>query len=254
MVKAAGRPVRVSVGLLALVVAPHVAAADPRPYHDMAEVGSFRIDRHEVTIGQFRAFVAATKTVTKAEKDGGGSQYRGGWVRMPGWTWDKPFGSPGGDDEPAVHVTWHEANDYCRWAGLRLPTDAEWVSAAYREQRADLPPPFKAGVTYRYPSGESPDAANQMSTTHKYPRVTAPQPLGQGFGHLPVRTTPPGVNGLWDMGANAWEWVDHDVGGQKRTRGGSWWYGPAQMQADALYEKAPDFPAVYIGFRCAGAL
>jgi formylglycine-generating enzyme required for sulfatase activity len=53
------------------------------------------------------------------------------------------------------------------------------------------------------------------------------------------------------MGANVWEWVDHDVGGLKRTRGGSWWYGPAQMKADALYEKAADFPAVYIGFRCA---
>jgi formylglycine-generating enzyme required for sulfatase activity len=45
--------------------------------------------------------------------------------------------------------------------------------------------------------------------------------------------------------------VDHDVGGKKRTRGGSWWYGPAQMRAGAHYEKAPDFPAVYIGFRCA---
>lgn len=240
-------------GLIALLGPPGASLADQRPRHDMAELGKIRIDRHEVTIGQFRAFVAATKTVTKAEMKGGGSQYRAGWVRMPGWTWDKPYGAPGRDDEPVVHVTWHEADAYCRWAGLRLPTDAEWVSAAYREQRTAPPPPFRAGVTYRYPTGESPDGANQMTTTQKHSRVTAPGPLGQGLGHVPVRTTAPGVNGLSDMGANVWEWVDHDVGGQKRTRGGSWWYGPAQMQADALYEKAADFPAVYIGFRCAGS-
>lgn len=73
----------------------------------------------------------------------------------------------------------------------------------------------------------------------------------RGRGHVPVRTTKAGVNGLWDMGGNVWEWVDHEAGGEKRTRGGSWWYGPAQMRADALYEKPADFPAVYIGFRCA---
>jgi formylglycine-generating enzyme required for sulfatase activity len=66
-----------------------------------------------------------------------------------------------------------------------------------------------------------------------------------------VRTTAPGVNGLWDMGANAWEWVDHEAGGGKRTRGSSWWYGASQMRADNLAEKPADFPAVYIGFRCA---
>jgi formylglycine-generating enzyme required for sulfatase activity len=53
------------------------------------------------------------------------------------------------------------------------------------------------------------------------------------------------------MGGNLWEWVDHGAASEKRTRGGSWWYGAAQMKADALYDKDADFPAVYIGFRCA---
>jgi formylglycine-generating enzyme required for sulfatase activity len=61
-----------------------------------------------------------------------------------------------------------------------------------------------------------------------------------------------GVNGLYDMGGNAWEWVDEPPGhsASKRTRGGSWWYGEAQMRADHLASKDGGFSAVYIGFRC----
>lgn len=82
--------------------------------------------RTETTIGAFRAFVRATGTVTAAEREGGGFVYEGGWRRMPGWTWATPFGRPASDDEPAVHVTFDEPEAYCRWAGKRLPTDAEW--------------------------------------------------------------------------------------------------------------------------------
>lgn len=223
-------------------------AASAQPVaHDMQRIDSFSIDRTEVTIGQFRRFVAATSLVTAAEKAGGGQQFRNGWERMPGWIWSAPYGKPGADDEPAVHVTWFEARDYCRWAGLRLPTDAEWARAAYVETREAPPAPFVRGTRYPFPSGASPDGANQLDKP-KGPRAAE---LTRGAGHVAVRVTAPGVNGLHDMGANAWEWVDHDVGGQKRTRGGSWWYGPFSMREDHLAEKPPDFPAVYIGFRCA---
>lgn len=83
------------------------------PTHDMALIATssatFHIDRHEVTVGQFRQFVSATGFKTKAETDGGGFQYLGGWQRMTGWTWAAPYGAPARDDEPAAHVTWHEA-------------------------------------------------------------------------------------------------------------------------------------------------
>jgi formylglycine-generating enzyme required for sulfatase activity len=61
------------------------------------------------------------------------------------------------------------------------------------------------------------------------------------------------VNGLYDMGANVWEWTtdSHDnTGRERRTVGGSWWYGAFNMKADVQAFKQADFYAVYIGFRC----
>jgi formylglycine-generating enzyme len=79
--------------------------------------------------------------------------------------------------------------------------------------------------------------------------------LLRGSGHAPAGRTAAGVNGLHDMGGNAWEWVDEPVGAatttERRTRGGSWWYGAAHMQAAHLQSKPPDTAVVYIGFRCA---
>ncbi len=71
-------------------------------------------------------------------------------------------------------------------------------------------------------------------------------------------STPAGVNGLHGMGGNAWEWVDEPPGApgqaagsaERRTRGGSWWYGAAQMRADHLQSKPADTTVVYIGWRC----
>jgi formylglycine-generating enzyme required for sulfatase activity len=66
--------------------------------------------------------------------------------------------------------------------------------------------------------------------------------------------TPAGVIGLHDMGDNVWEWVDEPVGAsgnaERRTRGGSRWYGAAQMRADHLQGKPGETTLVYIGFRC----
>jgi formylglycine-generating enzyme required for sulfatase activity len=53
------------------------------------------------------------------------------------------------------------------------------------------------------------------------------------------------------MGANVWEWTTDAQGSQRRTVGGSWWYGAFNMKADVQAFKPADFYAVYIGFRCA---
>jgi sulfatase modifying factor 1 len=216
----------------------------------MQAVAGFEIDRTELSVGQFRRFAQATALVTAAEREGG-LVYEAGWVRKPGWTWRTPYGKPAADDEPAVHLAFDEAAAYCRWAGKRLPTDAEWVEAAYVEHRRAPPPPFVTGKRYRYPVGDTPQGANCLGECGAVNPVEHGAALWRGAGHARVGTTRPGVNGLYDMGANVWEWVDTDDGGQRRTRGGSWWYGEAQMRESYLASKPPLFGAIYIGFRCA---
>ena len=217
---------------------------------DMQPVGSFTIDRTEVTIAAFGRFVAATGLVTKAERDGGGLVFEAGWTRKPGWTWKMPFGKAGQPDEPAVHVTFSEAKAYCQWAGKRLPNDQEWVEAAYTERRTNPPAPFTRGKTYPFPTGESPEGANCLGECGTTPAIDYSSVLTRGRGPARAGTTRAGVNGLYDMGANAWEWVDTDVNGEKGTRGGSWWYGATQMRNGALATKPPEMAVVYIGFRC----
>ena len=231
----------------------HAAPASASSGLDWQRVGAFEIARTETTIAQFRRFVEATGTVTQAEREGGGHVYEAGFVRKPGWTWQRPFGTTHHPEWPAVHVNYAEAQAFCTWAGGRLPTDAEWVSAAYTEQRATPPAPWVRGTTYRYPTGHTPQGAQCLEDCGKDRSMPVGTHLWRGIGPALAGQTVAGVNGLHDMGANAWEWVDEPVGqsAQKRTRGGSWWYGEGPMRADHLAMKDASFSVVYIGFRCA---
>jgi formylglycine-generating enzyme required for sulfatase activity len=202
--------------------------------------------------------VQATGLRTQAEQRGGGDVYEAGWTRQPGWHWAAPFGRPAADDEPAVHVTFDEASAYCRWAGARLPSDAEWAAAAYLEQRESPPAPFVAGRRYTYPLGDSAQGAQCLDDCGPAVGQRALNHgarLWRGQGHARAGSTPAGVNGLNEMGGNAWEWVDDPpgagVGDERRTRGGSWWYGAAAMREDHRQFKPADTAVVYIGFRCA---
>lgn len=211
-----------------------LAALEPQ----RVRVGPLLMDRTEVTIAAYARFVQATGTVTRAEREGGGFEFVGGWQRRAGWTWRTPDGVvPATDQLPAVHLTHAEAEAYCRWAGGRLPTAAEWAGAAYTEQRNPAPAPWVRGTTYAYPTGPTPQGAN-TSEPDRWPRAA------------PAGATLAGVNGLYDMGANVWEWVSDTQGAERRTMGGSWWYGPQQMRQEVNAWKAADFYAVYIGFRC----
>ena len=215
----------------------------------MQLIGRFEIDRTEVSIGQFQQFVDVTKTVTAAERAGGGSTYEAGWEQRRGWNWRAPFGKPGAANEPAVHVNYAEAEAFCQWAGKRLPTDAEWGQAAYTERRSNPPAGLETGRTYAYPTGDSPQGANCLGDCGSVPTV-ANAVTSRGRGHALVGTTKAGINGLYDMGANAWEWVNSGPGNDKRTRGGSWWYGASAMQDNHNQSKPVATAVVYIGFRC----
>jgi formylglycine-generating enzyme required for sulfatase activity len=214
-------------------------------------ITSFAIDRTEVTIAEVDAFAQATSFVSQAEREGGGYVFNGGWSRQPGWTWRTPFGVPASADEPAVHLSFAEAQAVCLWRGMKLPTDAQWVEAGHTEHRPEPPPGFELGRSYPYPTGNQPEGANCLGDCGQVPTVAAQSLAGdRGQGHARTGQTKAGVNGLFDMGANAWEWVDEVVGAERRTRGGSWWYGAAQMHVDHRASKPAHFYAVYVGFRC----
>jgi formylglycine-generating enzyme len=249
------------IATLLATALPALALAQANPAAiDWQRVGAIDIARTETTVGQFRRFAAATKTTTRAERAGGGQVYESGWVTKPGWTWRSPFGNneAAADDEPAVHIAWDEAQAFCRWAGGQLPTDAQWVGAAYTEQRGNPPAGFERGKTYPYPTGDSPAGAQCLDDCGAQAgqrAINHGARLLRGSGHARAGATPAGVNGLHDMGGNAWEWVDEPTGAaveaEHRTRGGSWWYGAAQMRADHLQSKPGTTTVAYIGFRCA---
>ena len=223
------RPATLLMGLI---------AALPTIARDVVALPGFAMDRSEVSIARFDEFARATGRMTAAEREGGGYEWGQGWERRPGWTFRQPFGeTPANPQWPAVHVSWQEASDFCRHAGGRLPTRSEWTLAAYTEQGPGVADGFRPGQVYPFPTGDTPAGAN-TSGSDPWPRLA------------PVATTKRGVNGLYDMGANAWEWLADREADKALTAGGSWWYGPEQMRAGAMQWKPADFYVVYIGFRC----
>ena len=144
---------------------------------DKVRLPAFAIDRTEVTIGQFERYVRATGTVTRAEKEGGGFEFGAGWERRPGWSWRAPDGQPTTENMPAVHLDFTEAQAYCRWAGGRLPTGAEWQSAGFTELR-DAP---------ENPGSKAKHTPGPLATVRKAPTPASPTP-----GRVQPQPEPPG--------------------------------------------------------------
>lgn len=241
--------ITISVILLSIsiVILKPAEAATPG---NMQRIGELLVDRTEVSIAEFAEYAETTGVTTSAERLGGGLVYSAGWERMPGWTWRTPFGHDSNPTLPAVHVTFDEASDYCEWAGKRLPTDLEWHLAAYTESRLQPEAPYESGRTYPYPTGSTPLGANCLHDCGETNAIDFSAQLSRGKGPAPVGSSKAGVNGLFDMGANVWEWTETGDGDSQGTRGGSWWYGAAQMNHDHRAFKPRDTAAVYIGFRC----
>ena len=94
------------------------------------------MDETEVSIGEFSEFVASSGLITHAEQLGG-TVYEDGWIVKPDQNWRALYGAIGTLNEPAVHVTYSEAEKYYKWKGKRLPTKEEWVEVRYTEKRVD---------------------------------------------------------------------------------------------------------------------
>jgi len=171
------------------------------PVHKV-EVKPFYIDKSPVTVAQFRHFIKTTGHKTEAEKFGDSGVFNmesKGWELLPGATWKKPFGPSGPDavdDHPVTHVSWNDAVAYAKWAGKRLPTEAEWEYAA------------RSGKN----SGQKFSWGNKVSENGKYfantwqgELTSTEAPDGYLF------TSPVGIfgeneAGLTDMGGNVWQW------------------------------------------------
>ena len=229
---------------IAAMLAFAAGSAHPQPAADRGATAAvpigeaFRIDRFEVSVARFDAFLKSTGRRSTAEREGGGFEWGAGWERRPGWTFRAPSGTPARPDDPAAQVSWQEASDFCAWAGGRLPTRDDWALAAYTERRDAPPAPFATGRTYPYPTGETPIGANLQGAADGFER------------HAPNGATSAGVNGLHEMAGNLWEWLADARGDDRLTAGGSWWYGASQTRVDGMQWKPARFFAVYVGLRC----
>jgi sulfatase modifying factor 1 len=194
-----------------------------------ASVDGFWIDRHPVTIAEFRRFVKATGYVTSAEqaptaedypdadpellvpgslvfhKTGGPvplNDVRNWWEWTPGADWRHPDGPESGvggrERHPVTQVTHADATTYANWAGKSLPTEAEWEYAA----RGGLD-----GAIFTWGDEFAPKG-RMMANTWQGEFPWQNLLLDRYEGTSPVETYPPNGYGLYDMAGNVWEWTD----------------------------------------------
>lgn len=201
---------------------------DSRPVHQVS-VDGFWMDAHEVTNAEYARFVAATNYKTVAERPLNPADYPGvpadklvpgsavftptlqkvsfenplqWWNYVPGASWDHPEGKgssiKGRENFPVVHVSYEDAAAYARWAGKRLPTEAEWEFAAQGG---------RGNHTYYWGDQLKP---NGKWVANIYQGSFPDQNLKEdGYaGAAPVKMFPPNPYGLYDMDGNVWEWCE----------------------------------------------
>lgn len=174
-------------------------------------VSAFRLDRAPVSVAAFAAFVSETGYVTQAEREGGSAVFvmsegpiplsdPGRWWRfMPGASWRAP-GGPGTRAAawncPVTHVTLADAEAFAAWRGARLPTEAEWETAA----RLGEPECEYAWGDVFAPAGELRANVWTGAFPWYFARAGAPGPS-------PIGTYPTTAGGFFDLIGNVWEWT-----------------------------------------------
>ena len=233
-----------------------------RPAHRV-DLPAFWIDTTPVSVGAYRVFVESGGYDDPhwwtpdgwAWRTGSGKRAPAFWVRDGDRWWRHRFGrlEPLPDDEPVQHVCWYEADAYARWAGKRLPTEAEWEKAASWDP--------VSGTKRRYPWSDDP-------RTHEHAN------LGQRrYRPTPVGSHPAGASptGVLQMLGDVWEWTATDFAGYpgfrvfpypeysavffgheyKVLRGGSWATDPMACRATFRNWDFPIRRQIFAGLRCA---
>ena len=228
------------------------ATRDSRPIHRVY-VDGFWMDKTEVTNEQFAAFVTATGYVTVAERTPRAEDFPGAppenlvagsvvfsppdhavplndhfqwWSYVKGTNWRHPLGAESDLKDrkqyPVVHIAYEDAAAYARWAGKRLPTEAEWEFAA----RGGL-----AGQVYPW-GNEFKKDGKWMANIHQGHFPNQDTGADKFLGIAPVAQFPPNGYGLSDVGGNVWEWTSD-------------WYRPdyyAQLAAAGGVARNPQGP------------
>jgi formylglycine-generating enzyme required for sulfatase activity len=167
---------------------------------------------------------------------------------------------PGEDDLPVTFVLKHEAEEYCRWAGRRLPTNAEWEKAARGTDGRIYPwgNEFKAGLC----NVRATNSSGPMAPLCKLPSTNAAShsPFKLAGGSFPAGASPYGCQ---DMSGNVWEWVSDiwidrnflgwQQGGEQRgiIRGGAFNYSAFEARASHQGFEGLKATCHDVGFRCA---
>ena len=201
---------------------------DEAPEH-IATTEAFYIDLNEVSNADYKVFVDAK-------------------LKKHPFHWPDGNLPKGKENHPVVYVSWFDANEYCSWAGKRLPTEQEWEKAARGEE----------GLIYPWGNEWTLDKSN-----NPYKHSTGTEPVGS----YPEGRSP---YGLFDLSGNVWEWVDShylphpgnpvtraEYGTDKRVlKGGSWFdclsYG-CGLSAPTFNRSffTPEVKNNSFGFRCA---
>lgn len=166
----------------------------------------FFMDKHPITVREFRAFVKATGYKTQAEKFGDAAVYdieKKQWILLKGAHWEYPLGKTGLralDTHPVTQVSWNDAKAYCKWVGKRLPYEEEWEYAAKSAGKVnDLywwgNEFLKDGVFHANVWNGNFPLENNAKDGYLYT-----SPVGK-FGE--------NLLGLQDMAGNVWQWCEN---------------------------------------------